>query len=62
LAINTDYIKENILFQTSEKIEIKGIVDTNVKVEHQVDYEVLFKPNYVVSIKAIFHAHREECN
>lgn len=62
LSLNADHMDENILFQASNTIEIKGIVDENLTVNLKAAQHILLKPHFEVSINTIFNAYIEDCN
>jgi len=62
LAINANEIDEDLLFQASDKIEIKGVVDQHIVLDIKASNELLLKPHFEVSINAIFTAYIEDCN
>lgn len=62
LALNANYIEDNILFRASDYIEIKGTIDEDLSVVLQAEEEILLKPHFEVSINTVFHAYIEDCN
>jgi len=62
VAVNANEIDENILFRSSDRIEIKGIIEENLDVELKAGQEILLKPQFEVSTSTVFKAYIEDCN